>query len=800
MTSNGPASSGWRRRLTDWVRLRLSSRHYQRTYLAYWKLKRHIWPVTVAVVLAIAVFVLFGFRLRLGSYYARLDSGLLPQLCIGVGAALIGLIAVVFTLSLFVIQQISDRSVPGILREYAADRAMRVIYTALSILAVLSLTGALLPHKSHPVLLFTLPLFCAVFSLILLGILFERVAYLSDPSNIILHIWNSSMGQLKRLRTMQAELLSVNPTLTNETDAMGNTVDHVGMATAALYAKFPFITKRLNKSLNDLHGLMRHFSSEDQYALLGEASDAVVNIVGKYIELRGSSLMMANSATAMLGLESGWDASLIACMEMFDGLLRTAVETGNTTRAKTLLRSLATLARNGIACKPFAAPHGEHPTVDFIEAYLVGVAKHAVAKRNDDIILCFNNEVLPLVASLASQGYWLSARTMVESWSQIATAAIISRQPIAATDTTGAILKLLNFTVEHDELGYSGFVKHLRDTVMKLCQTEVALGAAGQPLGASLSASPDTPLRLALSGVSPNSFLSIHSKIVNLIAASGSDEKYDSWARGVHMLDEFDDGLWMSLIKVGELSASGTQSVLFNLNQCAYGIAEQLLWLWKQNAEMDFPEPKFDSISDGKERVQAASQFNRRTGFEADLEKLLHWHVIAFYSRCRKLKPSSGKVSEVHGCLESAIGIAVQALGLGIPKLAVEIAETVGRSFSALLKEGGVTGVVDNSRAMSELTRLGLVATHENSGEVLAAVQKVLLGFHAEAKAVINGQQKAFQNWSSPELLLTEWLADVVDGSDRSFLSAVRLSVWRPTFSRDEAERYLHTLLEALAS
>jgi len=729
-----------------------------------------------------------------------MDSGLLPQLCIGVGAALIGLIAVVFTLSLYVIQQISDRSVPGILREYAADNPVRLIYTALSILAVLSLTGALLPQKSHPVLLFVLPLFCAVSSLILLGVLFERVAYLSDPSNIILHIWNTSIGQLKRLHVMQAELLRVNPTLTNETDPVGSTIDHVGMATAAFYAKFPFITKGLNKSLNDLYALMRHFSSEDQYALLGEASNAVVNVVGKYIELRGSSLMMANTATATLGIESGWDASVVACMEMFDGLLRTAVESGNITRAKTLLRSLAALARNSIGCKPFTAPHGEHPTVDFIDAYLVGVAKQAIAKRNEDMILCFNNEVLPVAAALASQGYWTSARTMVETWSQIATSAIVSRQPIAATDTMGAILKLLGFTVEFAELAYSDLVKHLRDTVMKLCQSEIALSVAGHPLGASLSASPDTPLRLALSGVSPNSLLSIHSKIVNLIADSGSDEKYESWARGVHMLNEFDDGLWMSLVKIGELSAPGTQSVVFYLNQCAYGIAEQLLWLRKHNAELDIPEPNFDAIADGKERVQAAMRFNRKTEFEADLEKLLHWHVIAFYSRCRKIKPNTGKASEVHDCLESAIGIAVQALGLGIPKLPVDIAETVSQSCTALLKEGGLPGVVDNSRAMSELTRLGLVAAHENCEEVVTAVQKALVAFHAEAKVVIDGHQDAFQNWSSPDRLLTEWLADVVGGSDRTYLTGVRLSIWRPTFSRDEAERYMQTVQDALAS
>ena len=80
--------------------------------------------------------MIFLFRSQLARFLVTLDSGISAQLCIGVGAALIGLIAIVFTLSLFVIQQISDRSVPGILREYAADGGIRAVYAALSVLAV----------------------------------------------------------------------------------------------------------------------------------------------------------------------------------------------------------------------------------------------------------------------------------------------------------------------------------------------------------------------------------------------------------------------------------------------------------------------------------------------------------------------------------------------------------------------------------------------------------------------------------------------------------------------------------------
>jgi hypothetical protein len=800
MNSMNPGSGSLGRRLTDWVRLRLASPRYRRVYLGYWKLKQHLWLAGVAATIVAVLLVVFILRGRLGAYLIQLDSSLLPQLCIGVGAALIGLIAVVFTLSLYVIQQISDRSVPGILREYAADDRMRAIYTGLSVVAIACLMGAMVPYHQHPILIFGLPIFCAVSSLLLLAALFDRVAYLSDPSNIVLHIWNTAMAELKRLGVVQAELLRLNPAIKNETDPLGHIIDNVGMTTAALYTKAPYLTKRLNKSLSDLHSLMRHFAAEQQYTLLGETSDAIVHLIGKYIELRGSSLMMANSTTAMLGLESGWDASVVASVEAFDALMQTAVESGNTHGANTLLKSLTKLALVSIPCKPYGAPSDEHPTVDFILAYMTGIAKQAVTKGNIDIILCFNHQGLTIAARLAVQGYWLSTRTMIETWSQITTASILSRQQITATDITGVLLKLLAFIVEQDELAYSDLVKHLRDTVMKLCRSEATLAAeTGQPLGASLSASPDTPLRFALSGVSQTSIQSIHARVVNLIACSDSDDKYESWSRGVHMLDQLDDQLWMWLVKIGEASASGTVSVLFYLNECAYGIAEQLLWLRKHIGEVNLVEPDLDSIADENARVEAATRFDRRQEFEAELEKLLNWHVMAFYSRCTKLKPTTGTASDVRDCLGSSIGIAVQALGLGLPELAAEIGETVGLSCTALLNERGLAGVVETCRAISVLPQLGLIALHQNSTEVLTAVESALKTFLGEVNVVIDGHADKFQNWRSPVVLVTEKLAKIADGRDYELIPGIEFSVWQPTYSDDEASAYLQMLRQGLA-
>jgi len=738
----------------------------------------------------------FRFRTQLAKIFVALDPALSAQLCIAVGAALIGLIAVVFTLSLFVIQQISDRSVPGILREYAADGGIRAVYTALSGSAVTCLLGVLISSRQHPVLAYTLPLSCAIGSLILLSVLFERVAFLSDPSNIIDHIWRTSTHELKRLRKIQDELVRFNPGLKNEVDHFGRQIDNIGLVVSALYAKAPFLTRRLEKSLTDLHSLMRHFSGEQQYGLLRESSSAVANVLGEYVLLRGSSLTMASSIQAMMGMELKWDSLVITSIETYADLIRTAVETGDTQRAQILVKSLAWLAHRAMkASVQIGAAPDEHPTVDFINGYLTTVLDQGIAKKNVDVVLTWNDSLLPVAAALAKSKFASSFRILTEAWLKAGTVAVLSRQAISATDCAGTLLKLLDFLVQQPDLAHYRLIEGIRDKITTLCEAEAALGGTGQALGAKLSASPDTPIRIALSGVAPISFQSIHARIINQVVTAYPDEKVESWDDAMVMLKEFNDALWMRLERIGKASLTGNESILFNLNQAAFAIGEQLLWLWRQIEEIPMPNPDLYAIADGEERVRVAGRIHRRQEFKQEgLQKLLSWHIIAFYSRCSTLLPATANDSDLRGCLQSATALGIQALGLGLSELAVEIIETVGRSCSTMLKEGGVTKLVENCRTISILPEVGVIALHKNDGNMVTAVERVISALFAQAKALAEQQSDAFQNWSAPSRLILERLIQWADGENPDGLLGARYQAWRPAFTREEAQAYLARL------
>ncbi len=114
------------------------------------------------------------------------------------------------------------------------------------------------------------------------------------------------------------------------------------------------------------------------------------------------------------------------------------------------------------------------------------------------------------------------------------------------------------------------------------------------------------------------------------------------------MLKEFNDALWMQFERISKASLTGNDSILFNLNAAAYAIGEQLLRLRRHIEETPIPNLILAEISDGNERVKIAGRLHKRKEFKQKrLEELLRWHIIAFYSRCRTLIPTTGNDSDL---------------------------------------------------------------------------------------------------------------------------------------------------------
>jgi uncharacterized membrane protein len=162
-------------------------------------------------VLACAIGRLFlHHRLTLKTYAETLSiNGTVSQLGIAVGAAMLGVIGIVFSLSLFSIQQVAERGTSLTLREYANDWVLKTVYWCLALFTLLAMIVVLLKKElalSSIGIIFTI----LIAAILLLKLYFNRAIKFSDPHFTVSKIAkraNKFLNRIRRIeRAFQAEM------------------------------------------------------------------------------------------------------------------------------------------------------------------------------------------------------------------------------------------------------------------------------------------------------------------------------------------------------------------------------------------------------------------------------------------------------------------------------------------------------------------------------------------------------------------------------------------------------------------
>jgi uncharacterized membrane protein len=197
------------------LRLKLHAGVLSRRFTVFLRRHKTYTLLTVnAILLALLAFtigrLLFHHRLTLKTYAETLvANGTVPQLGIAVGAAMLGVIGIVFSLSLFSLQQVAERGTSLTLREYEKDWVLRTVYWCLALFTLLAIVVAMLKKE------FALSSIATVFTILIAAILllklyFNRTIKFSDPHFTVSQIAkraNKYLNKIQRIeRAFQAEM------------------------------------------------------------------------------------------------------------------------------------------------------------------------------------------------------------------------------------------------------------------------------------------------------------------------------------------------------------------------------------------------------------------------------------------------------------------------------------------------------------------------------------------------------------------------------------------------------------------
>jgi predicted membrane protein DUF2254 len=188
-----------------WHRFKAATTRLKIIFFTWWyKYRlRALWVSCALVGLALALVFVWHWS-ALDAHLSTLEKSIIPEMVIGIGAAITGIIAIAFSLSLFAIQQVADRGTPATVQAYARDRVMALIYWALAVLATTCFAVALLKaDRTYRTVTVAVGLLSLFLSFILLNLHFRRVVKFSDPRYTVSRIYSQGEKQLRRLQRLR---------------------------------------------------------------------------------------------------------------------------------------------------------------------------------------------------------------------------------------------------------------------------------------------------------------------------------------------------------------------------------------------------------------------------------------------------------------------------------------------------------------------------------------------------------------------------------------------------------------------
>lgn len=166
-------------------------------------------PQLASIIIALFASTVIGIvlvYLRHFSWHADsqklVTSGTLPQLEIAVGAAMLGVIGIVFSLSIFSIQQVAERGTAYTVREYARDWVFRMVYWALAVFGILAMVSAL-QEKESGAYGIRLSLGILLASVLVIKIYFDRAMKFIDPHFTISKVAARARKLLSRIQQVE---------------------------------------------------------------------------------------------------------------------------------------------------------------------------------------------------------------------------------------------------------------------------------------------------------------------------------------------------------------------------------------------------------------------------------------------------------------------------------------------------------------------------------------------------------------------------------------------------------------------
>lgn len=367
---------------------------------------------------------------------------ILSNYLIAAGAMAGGTIAIVFTISIFLLQNASDLYSSQYFEVYIHDWKEKFVYYCV-ILITLALLGSGLYVGSLTSISEQVSTNLVFYSLVAIGLVFalidwqyKNVRQKLNPSNAIFFLESEGTRFLKRVRYDASKIAGI-------IQAKDDTFSE-GMALATAYNRvlLPFISN-LDRQLENLIEIAMKLGDKQEIGTTKRGFTAIYNILSGFFEARKTSSLILPSGTVFLVVESDSQTFLLRNFERLNKAGEKFIKDGKDELATYILDIYRELAKRAQDIT-FVSQRNENPILDLLVGNLNYFIENGQRAKNLEVVYQ-GLQVLGHISVMASQkGLSLTLHGLIEKIMNIAIYGLSQKQTIVVDLCSTTFLRIIS--------------------------------------------------------------------------------------------------------------------------------------------------------------------------------------------------------------------------------------------------------------------------------------------------------------------------------------------------------------------
>jgi len=293
------AARGWYRRSRSMINIiqktKLNISRLKFTYgsklIKLWLKFRHLFDFIDILFIGFVSIIIAIIPILYKNLFINLHSEIYSQLFFSAGAMHAGILAITFALSLFSIEQASDKGTPTTLELFIKDKKNQIVFAFLSFFTLVSfLFGVFDRNGENTIWMVSFEFLFIGSTFILLRFQYKHIARMINPNWQIEDLVNKCNKYFDAMvkyinKIIQLKLIS----FPNEGQQEKAESELRSLKEAAVYTKIPNLLIPVNQCLEQLYAILYKYSIRQEYEVIRKGLHSVSLIINRYLNIRKKS-------------------------------------------------------------------------------------------------------------------------------------------------------------------------------------------------------------------------------------------------------------------------------------------------------------------------------------------------------------------------------------------------------------------------------------------------------------------------------------------------------------------------------